>query len=88
MPTYNYECRVCNRTWEAFHSISDRNSETCEQCAHPANIVLGVPQIASFSLKSPEEKTAALKKRSVDHTRSEIKKHGVPQRDRKTKSYR
>jgi len=29
MPNYAYNCKKCNREWEAFHHIDDRENERC-----------------------------------------------------------
>ena len=32
MPTYEYECRSCKRTFEVQHRISDTPPATCDDC--------------------------------------------------------
>jgi len=32
MPTYEYECRECSYTFEAFQSINDAPIKTCPLC--------------------------------------------------------
>ncbi len=32
MPTYDYECRNCRHTFEAFHSIKDEPLRKCPKC--------------------------------------------------------
>jgi predicted nucleic acid-binding Zn ribbon protein len=87
MPTYNYECTCGRAPWEAINKIADRHNEVCE-CGAKATLVLVSPQLATFSMKSSDEQKAELKRRSYEHTKKELKSHGVPKFDRKTKSYR
>lgn len=46
MPTYDYQCRQCGRTYEVIHSMLEDGPTTCEQCRgqlrrvfHPAGII-------------------------------------------------
>jgi putative FmdB family regulatory protein len=32
MPTYEYECKSCGHTFDAFQSMSDEPLKTCPQC--------------------------------------------------------
>jgi putative FmdB family regulatory protein len=32
VPTYEYECKACKRTFEAQHRINDPAPTTCEEC--------------------------------------------------------
>ncbi|MHC6201596.1 FmdB family zinc ribbon protein [Breznakiellaceae bacterium SP9] len=32
MPTYEYECKTCGHTFDAFQSMSDAPLKTCPQC--------------------------------------------------------
>uniref|UniRef100_A0A7C3EC68 Zinc ribbon domain-containing protein n=1 Tax=Gracilinema caldarium TaxID=215591 RepID=A0A7C3EC68_9SPIR len=32
MPTYEYECKTCGHTFEAFQSMSDPVLKTCPEC--------------------------------------------------------
>jgi len=41
MPNYAYDCKKCNREWEAFHHIDDRNNEHCAICGEPAHQNIG-----------------------------------------------
>lgn len=34
MPNYDYGCKACNKVWEEFHSISNRDMPTEEPCPH------------------------------------------------------
>jgi putative FmdB family regulatory protein len=36
MPTYDYVCRSCGHTFEAFQSMLDQPMVTCPQCAEPS----------------------------------------------------
>ena len=35
MPTYDYECSVCDHTFEVFQSISEPVKKKCPQCGKP-----------------------------------------------------
>jgi putative FmdB family regulatory protein len=46
VPTYDYQCRKCGRTYEVIHSMLADGPTTCEQCGgqlrrviHPAGII-------------------------------------------------
>lgn len=41
MPTYEYECRTCGKTFEAFQSMSDPAIETCPECGKPVRRLIG-----------------------------------------------
>ena len=32
MPTYEYECKSCGHTFDAFHSMKDEPLKICPQC--------------------------------------------------------
>jgi len=40
MPTYQYECRDCNMTFEAYNSINNRDSAHCPTCGKTARRLL------------------------------------------------
>ncbi len=35
MPTYDYECKTCNRVFEVFHSIKAAPLSRCPKCGNP-----------------------------------------------------
>ena len=35
VPTYEYECRKCNRRFEVFHGIFDASARSCLKCKGP-----------------------------------------------------
>lgn len=41
MPTYEYECRECSHTFEAFQSINDDPLETCPLCGGKVRRLIG-----------------------------------------------
>lgn len=41
MPTYDYECKNCNHTFEAFQKMSDAPLETCPECSGPVKRLIG-----------------------------------------------
>ena len=44
MPTYEYECDICHRTFEARQRISDPPLDRCETCGGPVRRLLAAPQ--------------------------------------------
>ena len=45
MPTYEYECRVCQHQFEAFHAVADRAKQHCVKCGKPTKILISLPAI-------------------------------------------
>jgi putative FmdB family regulatory protein len=41
MPTYEYECRSCGHTFEAFQSIKDRPLRRCPACGKGVKRLIG-----------------------------------------------
>jgi len=41
MPTYEYECRKCSYTFEAFQSINDAPIKTCPLCGGEVRRLIG-----------------------------------------------
>jgi putative FmdB family regulatory protein len=41
MPTYEYECRKCSYTFEAFQSINDAPIKTCPLCGGKVKRLIG-----------------------------------------------
>jgi len=41
MPTYEYECRECSYTFEAFQSINDEPLKTCPLCGGSIKRLIG-----------------------------------------------
>ena len=41
MPTYDYRCRKCKRTFEVFHAMSDETPRRCPKCRGRADRVPG-----------------------------------------------
>lgn len=41
MPTYEYECKTCGKTFEAFQSMSDPAIETCPECGKAVRRLIG-----------------------------------------------
>lgn len=41
MPTYEYECRECSYTFEAFQSINDAPIKTCPLCGGKVKRLIG-----------------------------------------------
>jgi putative FmdB family regulatory protein len=46
VPTYDYQCRSCGRTFEVIHSMSEDGPSVCEECGgalrrvfHPTGII-------------------------------------------------
>lgn len=41
MPTYDYECKSCSHTFEAFQSISEAPLSSCPECGGPVRRLIG-----------------------------------------------
>ncbi|MCX7774633.1 MAG: FmdB family zinc ribbon protein [Rectinemataceae bacterium] len=41
MPTYEYECRTCSHTFEAFQAISEEPIKVCPECGGPVKRLIG-----------------------------------------------
>ena len=41
MPTYDYECKTCNRVFEVFHSIKAEPLSRCPKCGNPVKRLIG-----------------------------------------------
>ena len=41
MPTYEYECRNCNRIFEIFQNITDRRLQQCPKCKGKIRRLIG-----------------------------------------------
>lgn len=47
MPTYDYECKTCNKTFSLFHKISE-TIKKCPEGGHPVQKIISAP---AFHLK-------------------------------------
>ncbi|MDD2927446.1 MAG: zinc ribbon domain-containing protein [Candidatus Omnitrophica bacterium] len=41
MPTYEYECRNCNKVFDIFQKITDKPIEKCPKCHKKINRLIG-----------------------------------------------
>jgi putative FmdB family regulatory protein len=41
MPTYEYKCDSCGRTFEVFQSMNDEPLSACEKCGNPVRKLFG-----------------------------------------------
>ena len=41
MPTYDYECRSCGHSFEAFQKMSDKPLENCPKCGSKVKRLIG-----------------------------------------------
>lgn len=41
MPTYDYKCEKCGRTFEYFQSMSDNPLTVCQECGGPLKRLIG-----------------------------------------------
>jgi len=97
MPTYDYECTVCNHTFEAFQSIKADALETCPVCSNKLKRLIGGGMGIIFKgsgfYTTDYKKTSALtggngsspKKASKEPAKPEEKK-SMPVSDKKEKS--
>lgn len=63
MPTYGYQCTVCNHTFELFQRITDEPIRECEKCKgevrrllYPVGIVFKGPGFHVTDYRKPEKK--------------------------------
>ena len=68
---FEFECHKCGLEWEELVDC-DPPKDLCPECGEDTNPCLSIPKLATFSMMSPEAKTAHMKKRSADHTQKEI----------------
>lgn len=86
MPTYDYACTCGREPWCEMHKIDDRHTEVCT-CGLPAKLQIGTPELATFSMRDADGQKKELKRRSFQHTQKELKNHGIPQFNKKTRKY-
>lgn len=48
MPTYVYECKVCQRRFEAVRSVDQRNGVVCANCGGETQIVISRVAVHAF----------------------------------------
>jgi len=70
---YLFYCEKCSYEWE---DLVLEKSSSCESCGQVSNTIVPIAELGSFSMSSPEDKEAKLRKRSADHTKREMRKHG------------
>ena len=76
MPTYDYKCEKCERTFEHFQSMSDEPLSVCEECNGPLKRLIGgglgiIFKGSGFYVtdnKSRNSNTSALNGKSSDKT--------------------
>lgn len=67
----DFYCATCDVTFEEYVSKDDRTAK-CQKCGNDAESVLSAPRIGVYH--DPKARSAALRKRSHDHTIREMKK--------------
>ncbi len=86
MPLYEYECEKCTEVFETRASIADyQKKQPCPLCGEESPRILSNVNIGAFSALSAEGQHEALRRRSVDHTKSTVAKEGIPQFNRNPK---
>ena len=54
MPTYEYRCFECNRTFEAMHSMSAAPLQQCRLCGSPSiEKLISAPRLNRIKSRSP-----------------------------------
>lgn len=89
--SHDFECSMCGHEFTEMYQRSQRDEVECPECGSKDLIqLISAPNIAAFSIKSPEEKVASMKQRSRQHTQKEIDKeperwgaHGIARRTKK-----
>jgi len=61
MPTYDYRCKNCDKIWDSFHTISNRDSPCDEKCPHCGKKKV-VRHIGEFPLTATDTTLTANKK--------------------------
>ncbi len=70
---HDYHCTECGWAGEEMVNAEDR-CITCPQCHAILSPRMSAPRLGIFSMASPEQKAEILKKRSLDHTKKEVRK--------------
>jgi len=54
MPTYEYRCCACNRTFEAMHRMSAAPVQQCRLCGSPSiEKLISAPRLSRINSRSP-----------------------------------
>jgi len=73
--THEFRCKECGEEFEVFYKREERDAVVCRVCgAADLQFLLSAPNIATFSIMSPEQKRDHLKQRSAKHTQRELDK--------------
>lgn len=75
MPLYDYLCVSCNKEWENFHSIKDRDSELCK-CGKKAQQVMRPSKTGDISYNYYDN-ALGMQITSPEQRKKEIKKAGL-----------
>lgn len=71
---YDFECEECGNIWNDLVKRDNIESE-CPECKHvTANKLFPTPALATMAMKTPEERSAVMAKRSAEHTQKELRK--------------
>jgi putative FmdB family regulatory protein len=76
MPTYEYECGLCDHRFDQYRAVADYKNVVCERCgSHQISIVIGRVGIVAYGsefcqelgveITGPKQRKAALKARGM-----------------------
>jgi putative FmdB family regulatory protein len=73
--TDDFTCTACSHVFEELYDSRDIDTLCCPECQSSAlKKLLSAPNLAMFSIASPERKKHILKKRSEEHTTKQVAK--------------
>ena len=68
----DFHCDPCNHRFEDYLSSGEDRHATCPKCGMPTEAVLSAPRVGVYN--DPAVRATALRKRSHNHTMSEMKR--------------
>lgn len=90
MPTYDYKCEKCGRTFEYFQSMSDDPLTICEECEGSLKRLIGgglgiIFKGSGFYVTDNKGKNSNSPVHQVNNTEKTSKKETVPAKKTETK---
>jgi putative FmdB family regulatory protein len=73
MPTYTYQCKKCEFSFEEFHSMSE-TVEFCKKCGSDVQRVLSMDFFTSKVNVAIKNKPGTLVKKYIEEVRDEVRK--------------
>lgn len=73
--SHDFDCLDCEHVFEEMYRRHQRFDVACPECGSKRlTQLISAPNLAMFSIKSPEEKRESLKQRSAKHTQKQLDK--------------